>query len=420
MKKINKWLLLPITFIILFCVGCSQKNTNPVKLPAPATSYQENSLDLKVKSAVAFDLKNGQIFYAKNATKKYPVASMSKLITIYLTLQAIKDGKISWDQEVTPDKDIVSVANNQDFANVAIKLNHSYTIRQLYQATLIQSANDAAMMLAKAVSGNQQKFVIQMRELLKSWGINDAQIYTPDGLPNYSLGSQKFTDNKMAENELSANDMGIVIQHLLKDYPQVIETTKIAKLDFKDENSNFQMQNWNWMLPGLSQYDAQFPVDGLKTGTTDAAGACFAGTMVKNGRRIVTVVMGAKHVDSSDPSRFDETKKLLTFIFNNYQLYIFKKGQKLNGTNTVSVKSGRPKKVTPVLQEDNGVWLRNNQKLQMQFNQNFITAPVNKGEKVGTLIDTSIPALNKNNALTLPATVNENIKSANFFSQIFN
>ncbi len=419
MKKINRWLLLPIFCVVLFCTGCNKK-AEPVNMPNAVSSYQEDKLNLDAKAALAFDLKNGQIFYAKNAKQRLPVASMSKLITIYLTLQAIEEGKIKWDQLVTPDKDIVAVANNPDYANVSLKLGHSYTIRQLYQATLIQSANDAAMMLAKAISGNQQAFVIKMRELLKSWQIEDAQIYTPDGLANSSMGSQAFDGKKTAENELSALDMAIVIKHLLNDYPQVIETTRIAHLDFKDQDKTTAMQNWNWMLPTLSQYDPQFPVDGLKTGTTDAAGACFSSTMLKNGRRIVTVIMGAKHVDGSDPSRFVQTKKLLTYIFDNYQLYIFKKGQKIDGVRDVRVKAGKSKDIVPVLQKDTGVWLTSSQKLQGQFDKTFIQAPVKKNTNVGDIVDPNIPAVNDNNCLTLPATINKDIKSANFIESLFN
>lgn len=417
MNKLRK-LIIPILLMIALCAGCSKKSANSeVKIPQSVSSYQENRADLNVKSALAFDLKNGQIFYAKNAKQKLPVASLSKLITVYLTLQAIKDGKLSWDQKVTADKDIAAVANNTDFANVSIKQGHSYTIRQLYRATLIESANDAAMMLAKANAGNQQAFVIKMRELLKSWNIKGAQIYTPDGLPNYSLGSQTFSANRSAENELSATDMAIIITHLLKDFPQVIETTKIANATF---DNKIAMQNWNWMLSGLSQYDSRYPLDGLKTGTTDAAGACFAGTMIKNGRRIVTIVMGARHKDGNDPARFTETKKLLTYIFNNYQLYILKKNQAVSGVSAVKVKSGKIKTLTPVLQKDTGVWLRNDQKIQGQFNQSFISAPLKKGANVGKILDTSIPALNENNCLTLPATVSEDVQQANFFERIFN
>ena len=155
---------------------------------ADVSSYQENKLNLNVKSAIAIDSKTGQILYAKNADKKLPIASMTKLITVYLTLDAIKNGKLTWQTKVKPTNAIVKVANNSEYSNVPLKKGHSYTVKQLYEATLIESANGAAMCLAQAVSGSQVAFVNKMRAQLKKWHINDAKIYTVCGLPNGNVG----------------------------------------------------------------------------------------------------------------------------------------------------------------------------------------------------------------------------------------
>lgn len=340
----------PIKFILTLCItllttlGLLFKANQPVQASS-INNYDSSELDLDVKSAIAIDAKNGQVFYAKNANQKLPIASMSKLITVYLTLQAIKEGKLSWNQEVKPSSQMVKVANNPEYSGVPLVKGHHYTIRQLYDATLIQSANGPAMLLAESVAGSQKNFADKMRALVKKWGIKDAKIYTPDGLPNYTQGKDAYPGaSKNAENELSARDMAVVVDHLLTDYPEVIKTTKIVHKNFDDQGHITKMTNWNWMLPGLSQYDKNLPLDGLKTGTTDAAGACFAGTMIKNGRRIITVVMGAKHSDGSDPSRFIQTKKLLNYVFSNYQLYILKKGQKIDGKNIANVSDGKRKK----------------------------------------------------------------------------
>ncbi|MCT6807264.1 MAG: serine hydrolase, partial [Bombilactobacillus sp.] len=291
---------------LLAIVTLSACGTGPSSEPAAQpksvqvrNNYQSEQLNLNVKSAIAIDSKTGQLLYGKNINQVLPIASMTKLVTTYLTLQAIKEQKLSWDNEVKPTKQIVKVANNKQFSNVPLKMGHSYTIRQLYQATLIESANGAAMLLAQAVSGSQVVFVRQMRQQLKKWGINDAQIYTVCGLPNKSVGTDAYPGaDKDAENEMSAKDMAIVGQHLLNDFPEIIETTRIAHLNFTDQGSQTLMTNFNWMLKGLSQYQQDLKVDGLKTGTTDAAGACFIGTAKDSDARLITVVMGARHANS--------------------------------------------------------------------------------------------------------------------------
>lgn len=387
------------------------------------SNFADSKLDLKVKSAIAIDKKSGQVLYAKNANKKLPIASISKLITIYLTLQAIKDKKISWNQKITPDETAIKVSQNPEYAGVNLKTGHSYTIRQLYQATLIQSANGAAMTLAKAVSGGQKQFVDLMRKQLKKWGISDAKIYTPSGLPNYTSGIDAYPGAaKNAENELSAADVALVADHLLSDFPEVVKTTQIAHLNFVDGKQATAMTNWNWMLNGLRSYDASYPLDGLKTGTTDAAGACFVGTVKKNGRRIITVVLGARHRDGNDPARFDETKKLLSYLFNNYQLFIFKKGTRFAGAKNVKVVNGKEKKVELVLLKDTGVWANNInsvKSVKADFSKENLAAPVNVGQKVGNFIIKDIPSIKNIDGLNMEATVNEDIQQVNVFAQFF-
>ncbi|QNQ81948.1 serine hydrolase [Lactobacillus sp. PV012] len=413
-KKISFFFLTLFLFIGIATVA------NPSVEAATIDNYHQNNVNLDVKAAIAIDGKNGQVLYAKNANQALPVASMSKLITIYLTLQAIKDKKITWNQKVTPTKQIVKVSKNPDYSGVELNLGHTYTIRQLYQSTLIQSANGSAMLLGEAIAGSQVKFVNQMRSLLKKWGIKDAKIYTPDGLPNYTQGADAYPGaSKNAENTLSASDMAIVVDKLLTDFPEVTETTKLSHLDFNDHGKVTKMTSWNWMLKGLSQYDAAFPLDGLKTGTTDAAGACFAGTMVKNGRRIITIVMGASHKDGTDPSRFVQTKKLLQYVFSNYQLYILKKNQTISGAKTVAVPEGKERTANLVLQKDTGIWLSKNEKVVGVANPKSISAPQVAGKRVGSIALKAIPSIKDADGVQLPATVKTNVEKANFFVRIW-
>lgn len=357
---------------------------SPVFASSNVSSYRQNDLSLDVKSALAIDSNSGQILYAQNANKILPIASMTKLITVYLTLQAIKNKQISWNTKVTPTDNIVKVANNSEYSNVPLKKGHSYTIRQLYQATLIESANGAAMCLAKAVAGSQEAFVKQMRTQVKKWGITDAKLYTVCGLPNGNVGSDAYSGvSKDAENLMSARDMAIVGQRLIDDFPAVLNTTKIAKMNFKDGNQTTQMSNFNWMLKGLSQYDANLSVDGLKTGTTDKAGACFIGTAVHQGGRIITVVMGARHQDGTDPSRFIQTKRLMRWIYKNYNAINLNAGSTLGKAQSVRVADGKQLDTNVGLKSKTTIWDPvDGKNVTASLTKKTADAPINKGQVI--------------------------------------
>ena len=231
---------------------------------------------------------------------------MTKLLTAYLTLKAIKEKKISWDTTVSPTQEIINLSSNPDYAGVPLSLGQKYTVRELYDAALIKSANNAARMLAIAVSGSETNFLNQMRQQANKWKLHNVKLVTVDGLPKKNKNFLGMTTT--IENKMSANDMAIIARKLVTDYPEVLSTTKVAKSDFR----NTLMTNSNKMLSGLSDYDPNYPVDGLKTGTTDGAGACFTCTMDKNNKRVITVILGAQN----DNERFSETKKLLNYSFN--------------------------------------------------------------------------------------------------------
>ncbi|MDN6028301.1 MAG: D-alanyl-D-alanine carboxypeptidase [Lactobacillus sp.] len=389
--------------------------------PVSASSQpdvQADQLNLKVKSAMAIDAQTGQVLYAKNAGKVMPIASMTKLVTVYLTLAALKRGAINWQTKVRATKAIAKVANNADYSNVPLQAGHAYTIKQLYQATLIASANGAAMCLANAVAGNQVAFVKQMRALVKHWGLSDAKIYTVNGLPNGNLGSNAYPGvSRKAENEMSASDMATIATKLLHHFPVVLETTRIAKMGFVDGHTTTPMANWNWMLKGLSQYDNRYPLDGLKTGTTDAAGACFVGTLARGGSRIITVVMGAKHVTSSDPSRFVQTKHLLQYLFTHYRAVVIPSGQRLI---SLKVKDGHEKRVATGLTNRTTVWDPvDGKKLTAHLTTSEVPAPLKRGQ-VATTVQfksgkTVLTGLNRPAGMRIPVAPLASVSEVNIF-----
>lgn len=336
-------------------------------------------LDLDAKSAIAIDAKTGQIIYAKDDKQTYPVASMSKLLTAYILLQAIHEGKITWETKVTPTVTEVDISNNTELTNVPLKEGHSYTIKQLYQAMLVGSANAATMLIVNAISGTQTKFIDKMRETAKSLGITDAKIYSANGLTAKYLGDEIYPNtDENAENEFSVRDMAIISQKLIKEYPEILETTKLTKIDFNDNGEITTVNNKNELL----QDDSHLEVDGLKTGTSDAAGYCFASTTNKDGHRIITVIAGAKDNDA----RFDQTKNLLNYIYNNYDYLAISTDRALR--QNVKVKYGKQGSVPATIGNNLSLWVPKNTKekaLQIKLipKSSTIEAPIKQGETVG-------------------------------------
>ena len=336
-------------------------------------------LDLEAKSAIAIDAKTGQIIYAKDDKQTYPVASMSKLLTAYILLQAIHEGKITWETKITPTVTEVDISNNTELTNVPLKEGHSYTIKQLYQAMLVGSANAATMLIGNAISGTQTKFIDKMRETAKSLGITDAKIYSANGLTAKYLGDEIYPNtDENAENEFSVRDMAIISQKLIKEYPEILETTKLTKIDFNDNGEITTVNNKNELL----QDDSHLEVDGLKTGTSDAAGYCFASTTNKDGHRIITVIAGAKDNDA----RFDQTKNLLNYIYNNYDYLAISTDRALR--QNVKVKYGKQGSVPATIGNNLSLWVPKNTKeraLQIKLipKSSTIEAPIKQGETVG-------------------------------------
>lgn len=393
----------------------------PTKIPAP--------LKLNVKGAIGIDANSGQILFQQNADQALPVASLTKILTIYLVMQAIHDGKLSWDQKLVPDKTCVAISQNTKFSNVPLKANTGYTVRSLYQATIIYSANAAAMVLAKAVGGSQKNFVDMMRKQVAQFGIKDAKIYTCNGLDNGDLQADAYPGApNNAQNKFSAKDMALISQKLIMQYPEVLNTSKIKEMNFNNGTSETKMENWNKMLPGSSNSYEKLPVDGLKTGTSDSAGACFVGTLSKEGHRLITVILGAQHKNENDNSRFVQTQKMMSYIYHTYNYTTIKADHKFNNTN-LPVFHGKENEVATKTAHNQGLWLKKNltpndvtAKVKVDKSKtkdDSLKAPIKENEDIGTLTlainGQKLQTIDGNGEVQIKAEAVNAVKKANIF-----
>lgn len=352
------------------------------------------SPDIAAKAGIAVDAQTGQVLYTKNSNQVLPIASMSKLLSIYLILKSIHEGKLRWNQQVPISKTLAKISKNKELTNVALSADRTYTVRELYKASLIYSANAAVMALGIAQAGSSKAFVDEMRTQVKTWGIKDAKLYNAAGLTESLVGTEAYPNtDKNAENEMSAKDMAVVASKLIQDYPEVLETTKQTNSWFaKGTVDAVKMTTHNNLLPKMSQAMQGYQVDGLKTGTSDEAKACFTGTVNKNGHRVITVVMGASE-KKDGKARFTTTKTIMKYVYTQFKPVRYKKRSRLQGVAKFKVPDGKTTSVRAVNKQAITVWLPNNQNqqsirfmAQKQAQKAKVAAPVKKDQILGTAI----------------------------------
>lgn len=347
------------------------------------------SLDVKAEAAILVDAETGKILYQKNADKLLPPASMSKMMTEYLLLEAINKKKISWEQKTSISEYAHKISQNRTLSNVPLRIDDKYTVRELYQAMAIYSANGATIALAELLAGSEGEFVKRMNAKAKEFGMKDYHFVNSTGLNNKDLFGNHSSGNETDENMMSARATAILAFRLLSDHPEVLETASIPKMVFREgSDDEIEMENWNWMLPSLVKgYNG---VDGLKTGSTDLAGNCFTGTIKKGDTRLISVVMKT----DSRLARFDETKKLFDFGFANFEKeQILPDNYQVKGNKTLPVLKGKEKEVKVATKEPLSMVIKRGEKenykpkfvvdKKKMTKDGELTAPVKKGEVVG-------------------------------------
>lgn len=368
-RRILTWLLVLVLFTGLF-------NGLPLKVKAEGPA-----LDLNVKSAILVEASTGKVLYKLNEDIPLPPASMTKMMTELLVWEAIKEGKISWDQVVKTSEYGYYMARINDSSRVFLNLGEERTVEELYNAMAIYSANDATVMLAEVIAGSEENFVRMMNEKAEELGMKNTHFLTSTGFPADELGPYK--PNIQGNHYMSARDAAILARELVTKHPELLDISSVPRAVFREgEDNPIEMINWNWMLEGLwNEYEG---VDGLKTGYTAEAKYCFTGTAERNGIRFITVVMGA----DSHSDRFEQTRKLLDYAFANYRMNtLVEKGASIEGYEQAPVRKGKELEVPAVTAEALQIPVKMGEEEMYQVNVQYqeVTAPIEKGDVVGQL-----------------------------------
>ncbi|MFO8068532.1 MAG: serine hydrolase [Alkalibacterium sp.] len=372
--------------------------TLPILLAGTAVFAEEPSIDIEAESSLLIDFETGQILHEQNAEAYRGIASMTKMMVEYILFEEIEAGNISWDTEVNISDYAYAISQDYALSNVPLQLNGTYTVKELYEALAIYSANGATIALAEKMEGSESAFVDRMRSLVEEWGVDEYELYNTTGLNNSYLNGNHYPGSEAdAENAMSAKNIAKVAKNLIKDYPQVLETSNIPTKTFREGTSDaILMMNWNWMLEGLSH--ERMDVDGLKTGTTEYAGATFTGTAESEGHRLISVVMGAGDGMTDRGLRFDETAKLFDHGFEEWTYKTLIEGDVvLQNVHPLAVKNGVAENTSlktveslsyyvPVSDQDEkaSYTFQPNEELLNQDGE--IEAPVAEGDILGELI----------------------------------
>lgn len=310
------------------------------------------------KSAILVDNLSGKVLYEKNADEKLAPASMTKLASMLMVMEAIDNGNLKFEDKVTISEEAANMGGSQVF----LQAGEVYTVYDLLKSVAIASGNDAVVALAEKIGGSQSGFIDMLNKRLKEIGATNTNFVNAHGLD--------------AEGHYStARDMSIIARELLK-HPKILEFTSIYEEYLeKNDGSRIWLVNTNKLV---RFYDG---VDGLKTGFTKTAGYCLTATASKNNFRLISVVMG----EDTSENRSSDTVKMLNYGFNTFKINIIKtKGESLG---KVRVEKGKQDKANIVLLNDATEILKNTDPVtQYNFNLkvNKIKAPVKVGDIVGT------------------------------------
>lgn len=352
--------------------------------------------EVNAKAAILVDAESGKILYQKDPELTLAPASMTKMMSEYLILEAINNNKISWDDKVSISENIHMISQNRSLSNVPLRSDAQYSVKELYEAMAIYSANAATMALAEHVAGSETKFVEMMNAKAKEMGMKEYNFVNSSGLNNKDLRGNHPAGDPNEENMMSARSTALLAYHLIKDYPEVLDTASIPVKKFREgTDDEIVMKNWNWLLPSLV-YSNKYPIqgiDGLKTGSTDLAGYAFTGTAKQGDMRLISVVM---KTDSYE-ARFAEASKLLNYGFDNFESKtIINKGDQVEKDSTIGVVKGKEKEVEVAAGASFDAIVENGAEKPYETSYKLddklltedgeLTAPLKDGEEVGQVM----------------------------------
>ncbi len=337
----NSLLSLFLTFCLLACL----------LLPASAAG-----LDVPAPSAILMDAATGTILWEKNIHERLAPASVTKIMTLLLVMEALDNGRITWEDTVTTSAAAAAKGGSQ----VYLEEGEQMSLREMLKCVVVSSANDCATALAEHVAGSEDAFVEQMNLRASELGLSDTHFVNCTGLDD---------DPDAAEHLTSVHDLAVISRELLR-HDEIREYTTIWMDTVRD--GQFGLSNTNKLVRFYTG------TTGLKTGYTSTAGHCLSASAERDGIELIAVVLHC----ASSTDRFESAKSLLDYGFANWRLY----NPDLTELAVVPVTLGDTRSITPVLQNAEPVLLEKGKSPEQRIElAESVTAPVEAGQQLGTL-----------------------------------
>ncbi|WP_202076819.1 D-alanyl-D-alanine carboxypeptidase family protein [Caldalkalibacillus salinus] len=319
---------------------------------------EEVDLTPDARSAVLMDMDTGTILYEKDSDKRLPPASITKIMTMLLIMEAIDEGQLKWTDMVRTSERAASMGGSQIFLEVGEEMS----VEDMMKGIAIASGNDATVAMAEHIAGTEDKFVQKMNEKAQTLGLENTHFSNTNGLPT-------------EDHYTSARDIAIMSRELLK-YEDITKFTSVYE-DYlrQDSDKPFWLVNTNRLV---KFYDG---VDGLKTGYTNESKYCLAATAKRGDMRVISVVMGAP----KPKVRNQYTADMLTYAFNQFETHpIYKKGDVLDA---VTIDKGAKSKLDMVVPHQVSVLTRKGDSLDDYDIAieplTHLQAPITEGDVIG-------------------------------------
>ena len=317
------------------------------------------AVEVAGKSAVLLDVTTGTVLYAKNEHERLHPASVTKVMTMLLIMEAIDGGSLRWEDRVTASANAAAKGGSQ----IYLKENETMSVEEMVKSIAVSSANDCACAMAEHLAGSEEAFVEKMNARAAQLGMDDTHFVNCTGLDDSPEAKEHLT---------SAHDIALMSRQLLKFHPEIKRFTTIWMDTVR--GGAFGLSNTNKLV---RFYDG---ATGLKTGFTAAAGYCLSASAMREGMELVAVVMGC----DSSKDRFDACRKLLDHGFATYTLA----QPKLEGEVYVPVELGQSDSVQAVAGSEEALLIDKTHKASLVTDITLaesVNAPVSKGQRLGTL-----------------------------------
>ncbi|MEW6227993.1 MAG: D-alanyl-D-alanine carboxypeptidase family protein [Bacillota bacterium] len=348
--------------------------------------------ELKAHSAVLVSAETGQVLYEKNPDVRVAPASITKVMTMLLAMDAVDSRKVSLDDMVTTSTAASQIGGSQ----IWLMEGEQMSLGDMMKAIAIVSANDAAYAVSEFIAGSVEDFVREMNERARSLGMKDTHFENPDGLP-------------APEHYSSARDIAIMSRELVTKHPKVLEWTRIWTDQLQRKGPRVRQEQS--FLRNTNELVIRYPgADGLKTGMTDEAGYCLSATAKRDDVRLVSVVMGLP----TNEDRLEDTIKLLNHGFREFdRVAVAKKGDVVG---KLRIPNGRREMIPVVTDVDFVAFVEKGKKdlVNTGLVSDERRAPIREGEKVGRIV----ASLDGRDVASVDVVAAEDVPRASFFTVI--